>query len=337
MAGSYRNSSSATDHLKIEPFSILMPCYNEEKNIEKKIESLQNQIPTDVPVEWIILSDGSDDNTNEILKKYEHFQNFRICYQQERRGKPTALNRMVAMAQYSLILFADARQELEKDCIKQLLAAMSDAHIGAAGCMLVHRHKHSFFRHWINKVKIWESRAGSTLGTYGCLYFIRRDLYVPLPGNLILDDLYTPLQILRQGKKVIINEKAIVYDLPFSDMYKSHRLDRINAGLIQMIKEYRPLLLSLPGRYKAALFFQKYAKFFVPPLLIVQFLILLAGYDRPIVKYVLYAQTAIVLLGWLLSRLLDIAAVQELYRIFFRYLKTAPALFSRHQDVKWVK
>jgi glycosyltransferase involved in cell wall biosynthesis len=49
-------------------YVILSPAYNEEEFIEKTIKSVISQ--TIKPVEWIIINDGSTDQTKNIIEKY---------------------------------------------------------------------------------------------------------------------------------------------------------------------------------------------------------------------------------------------------------------------------
>ena len=49
--------------------SIIIPCYNAEKHIEKCIKSIINQ--TYKNIEIIAIDDGSQDNTLEILNKFK--------------------------------------------------------------------------------------------------------------------------------------------------------------------------------------------------------------------------------------------------------------------------
>lgn len=53
---------------KIPKVSVLMPAYNAEKYIGEAIESILNQTFTDF--EFIIINDGSKDNTADIVKRY---------------------------------------------------------------------------------------------------------------------------------------------------------------------------------------------------------------------------------------------------------------------------
>jgi len=54
--------------IKLPVYIIITPAYNEETNIEKTIESMINQ--TVLPQKWVIVNDGSTDNTAEIVKSY---------------------------------------------------------------------------------------------------------------------------------------------------------------------------------------------------------------------------------------------------------------------------
>lgn len=47
---------------------IIIPAYNEEQNIVKTINSLEKIIITDVDLDYIVINDGSSDNTRKILK-----------------------------------------------------------------------------------------------------------------------------------------------------------------------------------------------------------------------------------------------------------------------------
>ena len=49
--------------------SVIVPVYNVEKYIEKCLESLVNQTLKDIEI--IVVNDGSPDNSEEIIKKYE--------------------------------------------------------------------------------------------------------------------------------------------------------------------------------------------------------------------------------------------------------------------------
>ena len=64
------------------------------------------------------------------------------------------------------------------------------------------------------KVREWESASGSVVGATGALYAVRRNLLVPVPSETILDDVYIPMQVVRQGARVVFDPRARAWDLP---------------------------------------------------------------------------------------------------------------------------
>lgn len=314
-----------------------MPCYNEQDHIAAKIEALKNQLPSNIAYELLIFSDGSDDDTNSILEAYKKDERIEIFIQPTRSGKPKALNFLVSKAKYPILLFSDTRQSLGDHCISLLLSDMTDPSIGASSAMLVHSNNNSVFRKWINKVKELESIAGSTIGSYGCFYMIRKNLYQDLPSDLILDDLYTPIHIIGQSYRVIMNPLAMVYDRSFPDMYQSGRMNRINKGLVQILGLKNGPISKLPFQYKLAFFFQKFGKFLIPLLLIFQYLLLLLLAILGYYKTPIIVETGLLCMVLLLGFVFGIKMLKEIVHIFLRYLKTLPSLLARKQDILWEK
>jgi len=93
--------------------SVIIPCYNEEKNIATQLDALAAQ---DWPGEWeIILSDnGSTDGTLEIVKKYQSSKlpNLIIVDSSACRGSPFAVNTGVKIAKGDSLLLCDADDEV---------------------------------------------------------------------------------------------------------------------------------------------------------------------------------------------------------------------------------
>ena len=54
--------------------SLIIPCYNEEGNIKKVIESCKNYL-NDNENELILVNNGSNDNTEEIIDYYCKIKN----------------------------------------------------------------------------------------------------------------------------------------------------------------------------------------------------------------------------------------------------------------------
>jgi cellulose synthase/poly-beta-1,6-N-acetylglucosamine synthase-like glycosyltransferase len=59
-----------------------------------------------------------------------------------------------------------------------------------------------------------EAASGSVVGATGALYAVRRGLLTGLPEGTILDDVYIPLQVVRQGRRVVFEPRARAWDSP---------------------------------------------------------------------------------------------------------------------------
>jgi len=81
-----------------------------------------------------------------------------------------------------------------------------------------------------------ESATGSVVGATGCIYAIRRELYQPLPAGTILDDVLTPLNIVRKGKRVLFESQSVAYDVISKDAHQEWRRKvRTLAGNWQLL------------------------------------------------------------------------------------------------------
>lgn len=86
--------------------SVLMPVYNGELYLKEAIESILNQTFKDF--EFIIINDGSTDNSKDIIEQYAK-QDMRIrVYNQINKGLVYTLNRGLKLAQSNLIARMDA-------------------------------------------------------------------------------------------------------------------------------------------------------------------------------------------------------------------------------------
>lgn len=108
--------------------SVVMPVYNGEKYIQEAVESVLNQ---QVPLELIIVDDGSTDRTEEVLAKYRNHKEIRYLKNKKNTGVSGARNRGVREAAGTYVAFLDADDWWEKDKLKQQLALLEKT-----GCVL---------------------------------------------------------------------------------------------------------------------------------------------------------------------------------------------------------
>ncbi|MFZ8855589.1 MAG: glycosyltransferase [Candidatus Nanopusillus sp.] len=104
--------------------SIIVPSYNEGKNIKNTLERLIDlEYPKD-KLEIIVVDDGSKDNTYEIAKEYEEKYNFIKVYKKENGGKSSALNYGIRRSSGEIIVTLDADSIPEKDSLIKMLKYM---------------------------------------------------------------------------------------------------------------------------------------------------------------------------------------------------------------------
>jgi hypothetical protein len=87
------------------------------------------------------------------------------------------------------------------------------------------------------------SRVGSVMGATGCIYAMRRDLAVPLPEDMLVDDMYLPLVAFLKGYRVLFDERAKAYDYPTALRLEFRRKARTLAGNYQIIRHLPGLLV----------------------------------------------------------------------------------------------
>src|SRR5580692_12135490 len=91
----------------LPPVSLLIVAYNEEREIERRI---QNALRSDYPaerLEIVVASDGSTDRTGEIVRRYAH-RGVRLLDFAERRGKAAVLNDAFPELSHSIVVLSDA-------------------------------------------------------------------------------------------------------------------------------------------------------------------------------------------------------------------------------------
>lgn len=107
--------------------SILVPAYNEEKNIRDCLDSIYSSDYPKNKMEVIVVDDGSIDGTIGILKNYGNIK----ILKQNHLGKVEALNLGSKHASSQFILTVDADTILDRSCIMELLKPFSSRLIGA--------------------------------------------------------------------------------------------------------------------------------------------------------------------------------------------------------------
>ncbi|UYM03606.1 alpha/beta fold hydrolase [Solicola gregarius] len=110
----------------VGPVSIVVPAYNEAAGIEAAVRSL---VASDLPVEVIVVDDGSTDDTAAIVESLG-LPAVRLI-RQVNAGKPAALNTGIAAATFDLVVMVDGDTVFQPDTVRELIRPFSDPRVGA--------------------------------------------------------------------------------------------------------------------------------------------------------------------------------------------------------------
>lgn len=100
--------------------TILTPTFNRKKQLLYLYQSLQKQTCKDF--EWLIVDDGSIDNTEDFVAQIRNEADFKIHYfYKENGGKHTALNAGIKVIESKLTFIVDSDDQLTSDAIEKIL------------------------------------------------------------------------------------------------------------------------------------------------------------------------------------------------------------------------
>jgi hypothetical protein len=152
---------------------------------------------------------------------------------------------MRAAARGEVLLMTDARQPLVPGALRALMTPMADPTVGCVSGNLVLEGEAGSGVYWRyeNWIRKNEASFRSMVGVTGPIYAIRREDLPDLPGDIILDDLWTPMQLRVRGKKVLFAPDAIARDQAFGDEREFGRKARTLAGNYQLFARMPGLLL----------------------------------------------------------------------------------------------
>lgn len=243
--------------LFVPTVTVVISAYNEESEIEATVMNKLNQeYPAD-RLNVLVVSDGSTDRTEDIVKKLEkdHPRRLTLLRQEPRQGKTQALNMAVQHLSSEVIVFADANSIYALDTVRALASNFSDPSVGYVTGQMRYGNPtmtgigagSGSYMSYENTLWLWESRIGSLVGVDGGIDAIRRQYYVPMNADQ-LPDFVLPLSVVEQGKRVVYEPDAVVYEPALSDAANEFRM-RVRVSLRAMWALYDKRSLLNPLRY----------------------------------------------------------------------------------------
>jgi cellulose synthase/poly-beta-1,6-N-acetylglucosamine synthase-like glycosyltransferase len=215
--------------------SILIAAYNEARSLRATVENkLRLEFPG--PVQVIVVSDGSNDGTDDIAREFAG-RGVLLLRQEPRRGKTAALNLGAEHATGEVLVFADANSIYATDALSMLTRNFRDPAVGyVTGRMIYGTHAGSAaglgcraYMHYEDLLRRSETALGSIVGVNGGIDAVRRSLFLRMRDDQ-LPDFVLPLHVVGCGYRVVYEPDALLHEEASTTSRAEYRM-RVRVAL----------------------------------------------------------------------------------------------------------
>ena len=219
--------------------SVIVPAYNAQDTIEECLNSLSNQVCSFGNYEVIVVDDGSDDKTLEIVKSFP----FEYIYQKN-CGPATARNAGAKAAKNDIILFTDSDCVPAQNWIEEMIKPFNEPDVVAVkGAYrnvqkeLVARFAQVEFEERFELLK--KADNIDMVDTYSAGF--RKEVFLGVGGFDISfpvannEDTELSYKLSNQGHRMVFNPDAIVCHLDHPDSVKKYMRLKFWRGYWRMV------------------------------------------------------------------------------------------------------
>jgi len=234
--------------------SIIIPTYNEARNIKQCIDSCLNLNYPKEKLEIIVVDDGSTDNTKRICQEYVKKKRIKYFYKRN-TGKPDSLNRVIPKTKGELITVLDADSLFTRNSLKRMVGYFNDQRTGAViPSIKVYKPKSIIER--VQQIEYlismflrkMFSNVNGLFTTHGAGSLFRKDLILKVGGfdkENLTEDMDIALKIAKQGKIIKSSINSITYTrVPKTLKELYHQRTRWYVGYIHNVFKYKEMLLN---------------------------------------------------------------------------------------------
>lgn len=228
---------------------LFVTAYNEKDYVDQKVaNSFALEYPKE-KIQYVWVTDGSDDGTPEMLKKYPELEVYHLA---ERNGKMHAMNRGVGFVKAPIIIFSDTNTLLGRDSIREIVHQFRDEGTGcvAGEKRIIEQSQEAAagageglywkYESWVKKM---DSELNSAVGAVGELFAIRTELFEEVERDTILDDFLISLRIALKGYRIAYTPNAYAEETASLNVGEElKRKIRIAAGGVQTLFRLKSLL-----------------------------------------------------------------------------------------------
>ena len=292
--------------------SILIPAYNEEKVIGRKLETtLALDYPSD-KIKITVVSDRSTDGTDDIVRACND-PRVHFIRNEEQKGKITTISELAPQTEADIVVITDANALFEPDALRKVAARFRDPKVGIVNGNKVLKRTDTMVGegegiYWIYEtaLKRADSDAFSNAFITGAMTAIRRELFTPIPGYLEFDHIL-PLHVVNQGYRVVFEPDARFYEetAPSSEAEWKVRVRNAVRGFTMVLTMNRYLDAGLHPWFTWHVYSRKVMRWLMPIPMAILLLTNPALLYLPFFRLVFVAQClfyGLAVVGWLLDR-----------------------------------
>jgi len=289
--------------------ALLICALNEQGIIRDKIEnSLALRYPGG-KLSILVVSDGSTDRTAEIVLEFQS-AGVTLLDHKTRRGKVANLNEVIPTRDEQIIVLSDANVLYHHDAVTKLIARFSDSSVGCVSGKVIltdttpdlHGPTGEYYSvEWALQEN--SSIIYSMAGADGAMYGLRRELFRPCPNDTLIEDFVIPMQVIAQGKRVVLEPSAVGWEKGVESRREEFRRKvRIAAGAAQGLLRGNAWPQNAPISFWFIFISHKLLRWLSPFVGAVLLLSAAIYFEEQIAKLVLLGMSAIAVLalaGWL--------------------------------------
>ena len=245
--------------------SLIVPTYNEEKIISKKIKNIEEIDYPEGYLEAIFVDANSSDRTSKIIEECveNHSGDFKLVKQEERNGYTRGIMEGIVKSEGNIIVLTDTGAYYYSDAMKQLVKHFDDHEVGAvtgkeivSGDVGTGPKLERSYRFFYDFMREGETGIDSTPDSKGEILAIRKDICQSLASRLESDDRASfdsciPYEAKLMGYKTIYEPSAMYYEYA-PVLVKDRMKQQVRRGTV---------LVGALLRYKGMLLHRKYGKF----------------------------------------------------------------------------
>ena len=216
--------------------SVIIPCYNVEKYLDKCIDSILNQ--TYKNLEIILVDDCSKDKTWDIALKYsKKYDNIKAIKNEKNSGAGYSRNRALEVATYDYISFIDSDDFVEENFYEEMMGSLKKDKSDVSVCDIFVKYEdepHKNIRQIAcNKNDKKLCFVDNGLAASPCNKIIKKDLLLkyPFAEGIMNEDIPTIIAILIKAKKISYNENTYYNYVQHSGSVQNSKLSdkRLNV------------------------------------------------------------------------------------------------------------